>query len=209
MASDHTVRAGEGMAKIALQYGFLPDALWNHPSNSKLKEQRRNPEILNPGDVVHIPDKTLKEVRAASDQRHRFRKKGLRAVLQIRMMHGETPRADESYLIEIDGHHTITGKTDVDGWIRTTLTPGATSGKLILQQGEEYQLQFGHIDSIDSVSGAQSRLRNLGFYHGAVDDKASDEFTAAVKAFQADKQISETGRMDEATRAALVAAHGS
>ena len=207
---EHTVKPGEGIAKIALSYGLLPDTVWNHAKNSALKERRKNPEILMPGDIVHIPDKQVKQVEAALDRRHRFQKKGVSAEFQLRIMNGSAPRAGEPYLIEIDNERTISGQTDADGWIRTFLTPRAQSGKLILQGGAEvYLLQFGHVDPIDTVSGAKSRLRNLGFYDGPVDGRASDELTAAVKAFQLHSGITQSGQMDKQTQAALEDAHGS
>jgi Putative peptidoglycan binding domain/OmpA family len=49
---------------------------------------------------------------------------------------------------------------------------------------------------------AQKRLHNIGY-------PSSYPFDVALRAFQGDAELPETGRLDEATRRALVAAHGT
>ena len=62
---------------ISFNYGFMPDTIWNHPTNAELKQKRQNPNILFPGDVVVIPDKTVKEELGTTEQRHRFRRRSV------------------------------------------------------------------------------------------------------------------------------------
>ncbi|MBK8258708.1 MAG: hypothetical protein IPK82_39380 [Polyangiaceae bacterium] len=50
------------MASLSARYGFADwKVIWNHPDNAELKQRRPKPGVLFEGDVVTIPDKTLKE----------------------------------------------------------------------------------------------------------------------------------------------------
>ena len=51
----YVVRQGEHLAGIAARYGFDPQPVWEHEANSELREQRRDPQILAPGDLLYIP----------------------------------------------------------------------------------------------------------------------------------------------------------
>lgn len=197
------------MTSIAFEYGFLEKTIWNHPQNSELKRDRKDPNILNPGDVVHIPEKQEKQESRATDKRHAFVRKGVPAKLRIRLLLNEKPRADEKYLLDIDGE-VFSGQTDANGWVEHTIPPNAKGGKLILNNGdEEYPLMLGGIDPIDETSGVQARLKNLGFYAGEVGGEMSADTETAVKNFQGAKGLPVTGLLDQQTKDALKRDYGS
>src|SRR5215475_3933737 len=53
----HVVAPGETLSTIAAQYGFSDyKRVYEHPDNQALRKKRPNPNILHPGDEVHIPD---------------------------------------------------------------------------------------------------------------------------------------------------------
>jgi peptidoglycan hydrolase-like protein with peptidoglycan-binding domain len=54
-----------------------------------------------------------------------------------------------------------------------------------------------------AVSDAQERLRRLGFYRGPVDGIAGDETERAVETFQASRGLAATGKLNDATVAAM------
>jgi len=58
MEEDYEVQAGDCISSIAYERGFSLETIWNHPANAALKQRRRNPYVLRPGDVLKIPDKT-------------------------------------------------------------------------------------------------------------------------------------------------------
>ncbi|MCB0966952.1 MAG: peptidoglycan-binding protein [Ilumatobacter sp.] len=58
------------------------------------------------------------------------------------------------------------------------------------------------------IADVQVALTQLGYYTGPIDGQDSDEFRAAVSAFQADNGLDPTGELDAATIAALQAALG-
>ena len=69
MAEDYTVKEGDCIASLAYDRGLLWQTVWNHPLNALLKTQRQDPNVLKPGDIVHLPDKQLKTVDKPTDQR--------------------------------------------------------------------------------------------------------------------------------------------
>lgn len=90
---DYKVKQGDCISSIATRHGLFWEKVWNHPKNSRLKEQRKDPNILYAGDVVFVPEKDKKEESGATEQKHRFRKKGTPAKLRLRIM--EEPVEEE------------------------------------------------------------------------------------------------------------------
>jgi len=82
----HTVREGECVSSIANEHGLFPDTIWNHPDNSQLKQKRKDMNLLEVGDIVEIPEKEEKEESGATEQKHRFRKKGVPAKLRMKIL---------------------------------------------------------------------------------------------------------------------------
>ena len=62
MAEDYTVQSSDCMSSIAYENGFFWKTLWNLPDNTALKAQRKNPNVLMTGDIVHIPPKTAHQL---------------------------------------------------------------------------------------------------------------------------------------------------
>ena len=205
MAS-YTVGKGESATSIAAQNGFFVDTLWNHPQNSALREKRKTPDQLFEGDKIFIPDKQLKQEDGSTGSRHRFKVKGVPAKFQLQLLALGEPRANEDYVLNIDGQLT-SGKTDGQGWIKQSIPPDARSGKLLLQGGkEEIPIQIGALDPVEEVSGVQQRLTNLGFPAGN-SGQLDDQTKAALKRFQAEQGLQTTGEADDATRAKLKQLH--
>lgn len=204
----YSVRQGDGLARIAYQYGFFWETLWNHPSNAKLKTSRKEPEFLLPGDVLYIPDKRLANVSAPVDQQHRFRVKTTPARFNLQLLDEDNPRAGVPFVLEVDDLK-FPGTTDGEGWIRVAIPPDAMRGRLRVgtDLAEEYELDFGYIDPVDTITGLQSRLLNLGIYDGAVDGEMTDETLEALRRFQKDNGLPITGQLDDSTRAMLRTAY--
>lgn len=209
---DHVAQQGECVSSIAFENGFFHQTVWDAPENADLKALRKSPFILQAGDVVHVPDLRAKELEVATGKRSVFRRKGVPETLNLRFVHDGKPRAGVKYHITIDGKESE-GETDGDGRVRHFLPPNAREGKLVLfvEAGhpEEYQLQLRNLDPIETVSGQQARLKNLGLFAGEIDGAPSPELAAAIHAFQRRSSLPESDEPDAATRDALVAAHHS
>jgi hypothetical protein len=95
MPTKHKVKQGECISSIAERYGLFPESIWEDPANAELKNKRKDPNILYPGDVVVIRDIKAKEESGDTEKRHRFRKKGVPATLRIKIMEIVMEEKDE------------------------------------------------------------------------------------------------------------------
>jgi len=200
---NHTVAQGECLSSIAAQAGFTVDTLWNLPENAQLKQLRKDPNVLYPNDVVFIPDKRPKEIPSATEKRHPFVKKGAAAKLKIRLLDGKEPRANVPYRLQIDGVW-IEGDTDGEGYLEQPLPPKARKGKLMVGEGttqDVYDLDFGHVDPIDTDAGVAKRLRDLGYETG-------NNPVEAIRGFQAAHDLEVTGKADDFFKQKLVEVFG-
>jgi len=205
----YTVRQGDCISSIAFKYGLFPDTIWNDSKNNKLKQDRKDPNVLLPGDEVYIRDKEEKEESCSSEKKHRFKRKGVPERLRIQFMDEEDkPRSNESYTLEIDGDLSES-KTDKDGKVEIWIPPNAKKGKITFpDSGEEYELELGELDPVTEITGVQARLSNLGFYEGEVDGKMCEELEQAIRDFQENKGLETTGKLDESFRQKLEKVYG-
>jgi len=206
--SQYTIKEGECLSSIAQRHGLFWQKIWDHPNNTELK-RRRDPNILYPGDVVFIPEKEKKQENGSTEQRHRFRKKGVPAKVRLRLKRNDQPRANESYVLEVDGNF-FTGTTDADGKLEQSIPPNAKKGKLFIgKKREEYILNLGYMDPLNELIGIQKRLNNLGFHCGPTNGVLTPQTTDALKAFQKKHNLTESGEADEATKNKLIEIYGS
>jgi N-acetylmuramoyl-L-alanine amidase len=195
MAEDYNVSAGECMHSIAFEHGFFWETLWNHPNNAALKDLREDPSVLMECDVVHIPDLTVREESCAAEQRHRFRLKGVPALVRIRVVVDDEPRANQPYTLYLDDVEAGEGTTDGDGQVEVSASPAAREGRLVVGEGDDevtVVFQLGTVDPLDTDQGALGRLHNLGY------DVSQPE--EAIRGFQTREGLKETGTIDDATR---------
>lgn len=193
---EYVVKQGDCFNSIATDNGFLWETLWNHGANAELKRLRKDPSVVNPGDVVRIPDKQLKQESGATEQRHRFKKKGTPAKVKIQVKRNDEPRANQPYTLVIDGR-TKSGTTDGQGMVEMQIPPNAVGGELRVGAGQDleiFPLRLGTVDSIDTEEGARQRLRCLGF------DADQESFADLLKVFQGNQDIQQSGELDQATQ---------
>lgn len=208
----YTVQQGDCIMSIAANSGFLWETVWRHPDNAELKQLRKDPNVLLPGDVVAIPEKNLRMENAATDARHTYVKKNNRAQVRLRLLDlKRQPRKNVRYTANIDGV-VSSGRSDDDGYIALLVAPNAQQLNLKVSDGsrtDEYALPLGYIDPIEELSGVQQRLTNLG-YSCSSEQGTSGELTKnAIRAFQKERNLKASGDLDDATRQALQEMHGS
>jgi hypothetical protein len=195
------------MASIASKHRFEWETLWDLPENADLKNARKDPHVLHPGDEVFIPDLRVQEIPCQTDMRHHFVLKNNREQLRIVLTdEDDKPIAGESYVLEIDDETRLEGQTDSSGTIKETIPPDAVKGRLLVGDGDaqrEYFIGLGHIDPVEKLSGAQGRLLNLGYYDGVVDGIPGPLTTTALLLFQEKYNLPPTGENDKATQAKL------
>jgi len=202
-----TVSQGDCIASMAHENGFFWETIWNHGENAALKAKRGDPNQLVAGDEVFVPDKDLKQESCATEQRHKFKIKGATNKFRVQLKALDEPRANEDYVLEIDGK-LRKGKTDSSGVIEEIIPGNARGGRIILSGGkEEIPIRLGNLDPIDTLSGVQQRLNNLGFDCGGEDGEMNDQTKAAIELFQTKHKVPVTGEADGPTKAKLKELH--
>lgn len=203
----HVIRQGDSVIQLSEAHGLFAETIWNDAANAELKALRADMNILLPGDVVVIPDIRPRGEQLATLRRHRFRRKGIPALFRLQLFDLEEPRANQGYLLDIDGvvHE---GVTDDQGVFEVYLPPGAEEGKLVIGPDKLYlEIVFGHLDPISEVVGVQKRLNNLGYDCGAPDGELGPRTHQALRRFQERMDLPVTGEPDEATCSMLDEVH--
>jgi hypothetical protein len=208
---EYTVIQGDCLESIAFEAGRLWKTIWDHPSNAALKKARGCPNVLLPGDCIHIPDIALKTVERPTDQKHVFVRKSLTSKLKFCIKQVGQPRRNEPYRLEVDAK-LFKGKTDGNGCIEVAIAPNARGGTLTVgDRGWNQQIipiELGGMDPITEVIGVQKRLQNLGFPcepTGGMDDETS----AVIAMFQKAEDLEPTGRLDQTTIEKIKTRYGS
>lgn len=211
MPKNHTVTGGECLSSIAFQYGFFPDTLWAAPENSALRGKRTDPNVLQAGDVVVIPDVRAGEAECATGKRHTFRRRGVPEKLRLQFFSAGEPRADEEYELTVDGKRLGAGaRTDAEGRVEHFIRPDARVATFRFPEtGEELVFALGGIDPVDTVKGVQGRLKSLGFFAGDIDGAEGEALALAVATYQAARGLPPTGQIDDPTRAELSKDYGA
>jgi hypothetical protein len=184
MPTVYRVKHGECVASIAEQLGFYWETLWSHPDNAQLKDSRGDAMVLLAGDQLVIPEKQYKQESVASDQRHRFRKRGL-AKIRLQLFNEGEPLKNKSCMIHIDAR-TKQGETDGNGMLEFAVPSKTRRCSIQVGEGEDaviYELNVGHLDPFDTIKGVQQRLRNLSLFDGEADGVRDVFFEDALKLF--------------------------
>jgi hypothetical protein len=198
------VGAGESTNSLAKKTGHFWRYLWNHPENAELKQLRKDPNVLFADDEIFIPEVEPAEYPGkATEQRHRFRRKGEPCKIKIQLLKLGKPRANEKYVLKLDAT-VINGTTDSEGKLEHFIPGDARSGELVLRNGKEViPIRVGDLDPVDEITGVQQRLNNLGYDAGSEGGSSNEKTVEALKKFQADYKLEVTGEADEATKAKL------
>lgn len=204
----YIVKQGDCISSIAFAHGLFPETVWNDSKNSRLKQDRKDPNVLKPGDEVYIRDREAKEESCSSDQKHRFKRKGVPEKLIVYFQIKGEPIANENYVLDIDGVISE-GTTGGDGKVEIFIPPDARKGTITFRDsGEAYNLELGHLDPVTEITGIQGRLSNLGFYQGEIDGEMSDDLVKAIRAFQESNGMEPTGSPDKSLQDKLEQVYG-
>lgn len=205
----HRVRKGEHLQFIARKYGLPWKKIWNHQENKALRDVRKTPDILLPGDKIYIPDKESKAESLPAKQKQQFRFKQAKVKLRLRLTDdfGE-PLSGLSYALWIPGGKTLEDKLGDDGLIDQEIPANTRKLKLnLVDMNASFDLVVGELNPIGRVSGVQQRLQNLGYTPGRADNKIGPRTRAALMKFQAAEGLPITGKADKATRQKLQEVH--
>jgi hypothetical protein len=208
----HQALQGESLHSLAVAAGHRWETVWEHPNNAELRARRQSPDILLPGDEVFIPAIEPGSAIAPTDRRTVFRRRSVPAKLRLVFHDLDGPRIEAAFVMAIDGK-VETGATDATGAVERWVSPFARHVALrflddVTATVHEFELR--HLDPPDSESGVRQRLRQLGYPVPVVlaDEHCERQLHGCLRAFQADEGLSITGKIDDATKAALERGHG-
>lgn len=218
MATTHTVKQGECMASIAKKHKFADyRTIYDHGKNARLRTKRPNPNMLFPGDRVHVPDREEKDESRGTTETHTFEVPTYQVKLRLAILDRvRTPYAGKQYELHLKGGQTLKGTTSDKGLIEETIPADVESATLWIKldddrlaglQEFECRLAIGHLDPVVTAEGVQARLNNLAFPCGAVDGMIGPLTAAALKGFQMAESIKESGRADSGTQNELRKLH--
>lgn len=215
MATEHTIKAGECLSSITKKYGFSDyKTIYEHPQNAEFKRKRPNPNVVHPGDSLFIPEKELKQIPIATEQKHPFKLKRQKTFLHLIVKDSTgKPYANVKYDLTVAGE-LMKGTTGGDGKIEQEILADAKVGELFLysKSGTEeiigaIELDLGFLEPVEEDIGVQARLINLGFDCGRVDGVVGTKTQAALRAFQRKNGLTANGNADAATRDKLRQIH--
>lgn len=208
----YVVRQGDYLTKLAHRFGFDATEVWNADANSALRRARVNPEILHPGDVLHIPE-PARGIGIQPGDTKRFRAQPATIPVRIRLLDLDArPLSGKAFIVRGVGEE-VRGVTDGDGVARFDAAVSARVAVIEFEEtGHTWRVAIGEMDPISEPSGVAKRLRHLGFLTGRDFGRGGvygGALSRAVAAFQIRAGLEVTGRVDEPTKDALLDAHGS
>jgi N-acetylmuramoyl-L-alanine amidase len=207
-SGEHVVESGECIISLADRHGHFWETLWNHPDNADVRKVRGSPHVLLVGDRVHIPEITIKHMSCETENRHRFKRRGIPISFELLVEENGEPLSGRRFVLRIEGR-TTDGIVPEDGVIKAPMMPQDREGELKVydDQGRfrSYPLEFGSLDPAHTTTGAFGRLHNLGY----ISDDTPEALEAALRTFQKANNLADSGRVDSETAAKLVEIHGS
>jgi len=187
----YVVRQGDYLAKLAYQFGFDAGAIWNDGKNAQLRELRPNQNILNPTDILYIPnqaDKTPVTQSLSTGTTNAFVSDPPTVNVAIRFL--DAPFASQAYSVaELPQLVGLT--TGQDGTATLSIPITLDSFTIAFtESGMSFAFDVGCLDPIDTLSGIFQRLQNLGYIDpdAASDPPDMDVMRAALRAFKAASQ---------------------
>ncbi|CAN96998.1 MULTISPECIES: peptidoglycan-binding domain-containing protein [Sorangium] len=200
---EHTVQPGEGVDKLALRFGHLPEILWGYEPNAPLRGARESRNTLHPGDKLHVPPRRPKQIDVVPGHHYVLVRKGTMSRLRLRIEVAFEPLDMARYLLEIPNFPTLSGPT-VNGYIDVAV-PASTSAVRVTIDGlpRPIQLRLETLLPLRSDAGVQQRLHNLGMPCGRTDGTMDDQASAVLRRFQQMVKQAPTGAIDNNVRAAL------
>ncbi len=202
--ADYEVKQGDSIASLAKAKDIPSAEVWKDGANVKAlanTPKRTDPNLLYPGDVVDVPDNTVKsDSGAATSKKHDYQIGSEYITVEVRLLDGDhKPHKSKKVEVKIDGTATTTagptnkcsGTTDGDGVVKIEkVMPDAKKVELSYT-GRTVELQIGWLDPVDTKSGAIGRLQNLGYLKKELTAEILDipdddaDYVAAIKSFQA------------------------
>jgi hypothetical protein len=211
----YVVKQGDYLLKIAHLSGFDADEVWGHAKNADLRTARKDASMLKAGDVLFVPDEPKKRLGVTLKQGNTYVARLPTVKIGVVVVTDGEAVANEKYIVEGIGDESER-TTDGDGRVSMEVPVHVREVTVrFIDRPLLLHVPIGDLDPPDTPSGARMRLTSLGYYGatlaGADQYEAHDDaaLESALRSFQKASGVGPTGKLDAATIAALVSAHGS
>lgn len=212
----YVVRQGDYLTKLAHQLGFDADEVWKDAKNSELKDLRKSPDILAPGDVLFIPTEPPPSLALTSGTTNDYNATIPRVTVTLVFLDGTEPLKGEPCSIEgLDANDPdVPTSTNDEG--KLVLQIPVTIREIAVRFPDRtlgYRFCVGDLNPAIEPSGIRQRLCNLGYLlthdvaEGGSTAEEDEVLKMAVSYFQSANGLAATGEIDDATRKAIVDAH--
>jgi hypothetical protein len=200
----HVALYDECITSIAAHYGFSPQTLWDLPENNSLKKKRPNMNILQEGDEVFIPERSIKWETVQAERCVTIKLSGIQSFLNLQLLDTDrNSRPDTDYLLSITAKSGKVfpdkkGTSDREGFINEPVPPDVDTATIVVMKDgieDRYDLKLGGLDPFETLRGKQQRLRNLGFYC-EYETTIGESTQEAVKQFQERYSHDVTGELE-------------
>jgi hypothetical protein len=208
----YQVGQGEHVGHIASLFRFERlDTIWNNSANSQLAALRQDPFAVAEGDVVAIPEKTVKSHALHPGNHYRITVWRQLIKLQLRLLDfAGTPLSSASCQFTIDGT-ALEQVSDADGVVEVEVPWNATAATLDVA-GLHYDLLLAALPTPSAVAGVDRRLQNLGLYSPTEGQSyglgCDPEKVLALELLQSRNKLPVDGTLTKDTLQALQDEHG-
>ena len=159
----YVIRQGDHLAKLAYLHGFEAMAVWQHDKNAELR-QRRDPGVLNPGDVLYIPTSGQPGLAVQRGDAHRYQAAIPMLEMQLVFTDDRAPLADEPCEVLGCVGSPLETKLDANGVLKLQISVLTSSVEVYFPRAQiRHVLGVGAMDPADTVMGELKRLQNLGY----------------------------------------------
>jgi peptidoglycan hydrolase-like protein with peptidoglycan-binding domain len=205
MPRDYVVEQGDDLIGIAGRFGFADTKKIEDANADLMKKRARG--LLYPGDAIQVPDLTVTKLDGSAKKSNKYKLTSPTRKLKIPIQDGQGKAlADEKYTMGFSDERYLPrqGTTDSSGIIELEVSWKETEVVLALGERSVIKLRIGHLNPLlntddGSASGVAQRLALLGYHPGALDGSEDTLIETAIRAFQRDQALEETGEADSAT----------
>lgn len=214
----HVAKDGDCYLSLAANYHVNPLAIWRGSRNKDLFLKRENPNVLNPGDQVHIPEAVHDGGTVQTQTCHTYRIMELSAELRLRVDLSEVTSAPAvKYDVTLESGESYFGSARTGGPNRPTtfrIPPRAKGGRLKIfldaeapEDAISLEIGVGHLCPVQETRGLQERLNNLGYDVGRIDGERGPKTRTCIDLFR--EEFNVAGNDDESLYLAVETEHGA
>jgi hypothetical protein len=194
------VQQGQWVGSVAMRHGFADwqKDVWEHADNAELRQVRKDPHVLHPGDELFVPEWEKHEESCETEKKHTFELKTPSEVLRLQVLDAvQEPVKDAEYTLELEYepcgvvYKQQNKKTDGDGMLEEKIPSTATLARLKRPSAKlSMELVLGELMPLEEekneerITGAQQRLVALGYLKEDPSGEWDDASSLAMAEFQ-------------------------